>query len=366
MSVAKVSVIVPVYNTEQYLPKCIESILKQDLTEIEIICIDDNSDDNSLDILERYAKKDARLKVVKQENGNIGPGAARNKAIDMASGEYIAFVDSDDYIATNMLGELYEPAVQNDADVVICTIKKFTEDHRDKFPNCVYDKHMPARLESRSFTWIEIQDIIFKLRFSCVNKIYKQTFLDDYNIRFSEGIFYEDMIFTYKALLSARSMRFVRKDFVFNRKQRVGATTYSQSSRAYDAFIALKEVEDFIDAKPELHILKKRFEAFKFKKLLKYLPRNDAKHIENFYQRLKEFVANSDLENNPHLNDRYVKILQDIKNKTLTEYLLDEYWELTNENAFLKRDNSVRKLMLKIKGKMSAKVQNAVKGFKKG
>ena len=95
----KVSVVIPVYNVEDYLRDCLDSIVNQTLKDIEIICINDGSTDNSLEILEHYKSKDERIKVISQENGGIS--AARNKGIDLASGDYISFIDSDDYIDNN-------------------------------------------------------------------------------------------------------------------------------------------------------------------------------------------------------------------------------------------------------------------------
>ncbi|MBL0052071.1 MAG: glycosyltransferase family 2 protein [Bacteroidetes bacterium] len=108
MSGAKVSVIIPVYNTELYLNKCLDSVINQTLKEIEIICINDGSKDSSLDILKAYAKKDDRIIIIDKKNG--GQGLARNIAIKKATGEYLGFVDSDDWIAHDMFEKMYSSA----------------------------------------------------------------------------------------------------------------------------------------------------------------------------------------------------------------------------------------------------------------
>ena len=115
----KVSIIVPIYNSEKYMSKCIESILNQTLSEIEIILVNDGSTDNSGKIIDNYAKKDNRIKVIHQQNS--GPSVARNKGIRIAKGKYIGFVDSDDYIEPTMYEELYNNANNKNIEVAMCS-----------------------------------------------------------------------------------------------------------------------------------------------------------------------------------------------------------------------------------------------------
>ena len=113
----KVSVIIPVYNVELYLRECLDSIVNQTLKEIEIICIDDCSTDNSYSILEEYSKKDVRFRILKNIS-NIGSGPTRNIGIREAKGQYISFIDSDDYISNNYLNDLYNTAIKYNSDIV--------------------------------------------------------------------------------------------------------------------------------------------------------------------------------------------------------------------------------------------------------
>ena len=111
----KLSVIIPVYNVENYLRECLDSITSQTVKDIEIICIDDGSTDNSPKILKEYQKKDSRIKIITKENG--GQASARNLGIKKAQGEYIAFIDSDDFIESEMLEKLYTKAKDNNLDI---------------------------------------------------------------------------------------------------------------------------------------------------------------------------------------------------------------------------------------------------------
>lgn len=132
MTHPKVSVIVPIYNVEKYLDECIVSLLNQTLEDIEIILVDDESPDNCPKMCDEYANKDKRVKVIHKKNGGLG--FARNSGLDVATGEYVAFIDSDDFIDLDMIEHLYNVATEYNADEVRCGIKfyvggKFTERH---------------------------------------------------------------------------------------------------------------------------------------------------------------------------------------------------------------------------------------------
>lgn len=337
MQAIKVSVIIPVYNTEKYLIKCLDSVINQSLNSIEILCVDDGSTDGSFAILSNYAKKDKRLLVLKHNLGNRGPGFSRNFALSHAKGQYVAFIDSDDYVHLDMLKKMYNVAFEESADLVMCTIKKFNNTNDEKFAKCKYDKYIPKKLDPICFSWIELSDIIFKLRFTSCNKLYSRDYLVRNNLKFPEGIFYEDMVFTFKALLVASKMRIIRKNLYFNRKQREGSTTYLQDDKVFGALDAFDELGAFINENPEYKILETQFSAFKFKKLVKYLHRNDAKHIQSFYDTLKNYSSNPLLQQNKFLSEIDYRTLNQIKKNNMLEFIMHHYWETKKDNERLKR-----------------------------
>src|SRR5574344_2773158 len=132
----KVSLIIPVFNSEKYLDECLESAIGQTLTDIEIICVDDGSTDCSAEILHEYSKKDNRIKVLRQEN--LGQSTARNKGLKFASGEYIAFLDSDDFMKSDMLEKLYDKAKVENSDIVMSDIVVLNERTGEIFTNDTY------------------------------------------------------------------------------------------------------------------------------------------------------------------------------------------------------------------------------------
>jgi len=177
----KISVIVPFYNGEKYISKCIDSIINQTLKELEIILVDDGSTDKSKNIANEYAKKYKNIKYIYQKNGR--QGKARNNGLSHAKGEYISFIDSDDYISENMYEKMYNAAVKNNSDIVICDILKKYDDH---------DEYLSAH----EFSIIDINNVTKQEYFLCepgpCNKIFKRKFLNDNNFSFPEEIIDED------------------------------------------------------------------------------------------------------------------------------------------------------------------------------
>lgn len=180
----KVSVIIPVYNVERFLPRCLDSIVAQTLREIEIICVDDGSPDRSADILKRYAAQDGRIRIISQENRGLG--GARNRGFDAATGEFILYVDSDDWIDSDYCEKLYAAAVEADADVACCSIRKIRSS-REKW-TIRYD---------RVQIFSDVQEKFRVCRcppdFYVVNKLMSRKMLLRLGVRFRERICYEDV-----------------------------------------------------------------------------------------------------------------------------------------------------------------------------
>lgn len=228
----KVSVVVPVYNSEKYLPECLDSILNQSLKDIEIICVNDGSTDNSLDILNEYASKDNRIKVIAQTNTGNGAGSARNKGIETSKGEYISFIDSDDYIDENYLQKMYEAAKEYDVDVACSGVIK------EKENEC------KTQLEFNEIKASDNPDDNLKVSKSLPfpypwNKIYKREFIVSYGIKYEENIYFEDLIFT--PLVITRAEKLICVPGVFyhyiERKNSVSSTkSYANESDKQRAF----------------------------------------------------------------------------------------------------------------------------------
>ncbi len=184
---SKISIIIPVYNVEKYLNRCLDSIINQTFKDLEIICIDDGSTDTSSKILEEYASKDTRIKVIHQKNSGLS--AVRNKGIALASGEYISFIDSDDWIDLNFYERLYSSAKKYDADIAAAGIIRLNQ-HRQKF-YLKFSEEKTYTNTDEKFKICDIPDVNYVW-----NKIYKLEKIKNCKLNFIEGIVYEDLIYT--------------------------------------------------------------------------------------------------------------------------------------------------------------------------
>lgn len=195
----KVSVIVPVYNVEKFLSRCLDSLIRQTLEDIEIICVNDSSTDNSLSILQYYAKRDARISVISQ--ANQGVSVARNTGMKFATGEYIGFVDSDDWIDLNFYEKLYNAAKKEDADIACCSSIRVHDSGR-KLPKVTVKKYQVITGLNEKFR------VTNTPRMSYVwNKIYRRKNLLNRNIKFPVNVTCcEDVYFTIDALYSSRKI----------------------------------------------------------------------------------------------------------------------------------------------------------------
>lgn len=186
-----VSIIVPVYNTEEYLQKCLDSLTNQTLKNIEIICVNDGSTDNSLKILQDNAIKDDRIKIINQENKK--QGAARNAGMQVATGEYIGFVDSDDWVDLDFYEKLFIVAKKHNFDIALGTNVRAKKNINKKRLNIT---------EEKEYTTVQEKfDVNIQWKNPCpTNKIYKRDLFISHNIRWSEGVYCEDRLFTIKAV----------------------------------------------------------------------------------------------------------------------------------------------------------------------
>ena len=213
----KISVIVPVYNVEKYLEKCLTSLVNQTLKDIEIIVVNDGSPDNSQEIIDKYVKKYKQIKSYIKGNGGLSD--ARNYGIKKATGEYIAFVDSDDYVTENMYEVMYEKAKSNDFDMVVCNL------------NYVYpDKIKKAYSNVKSDT-SDIKSVMINIYPAAWNKIFKKELFKQ-GIEFKRGVWFEDVDFIYKLLPFVKKIGVVEEHFC-QYVQREGSITTTPNQKIY-------------------------------------------------------------------------------------------------------------------------------------
>lgn len=230
-----ISIIIPIYNREKYIDKCIESILAQTYTDWELILVDDGSTDSSGEIAESYAKDNERISVIHVENG--GMSWARNKGIEKTKGEYITFLDSDDELYPDSLKALLTALEGNDAEISIGSF--VYGEKKDKIPGNVCRERLYDSKEA-------IEDVLFqkKLLPSAWGKIYKRSLFD--KIRFREGIYYEDLDLFYKLFLEAKKIVYIDTPVYFYRDT-PGSILHEWKPKRLDVLEVTKRMEVFLE-----------------------------------------------------------------------------------------------------------------------
>lgn len=222
----KVSLIVPIYNSQNYLEKCIKSLISQTLKDIQIILINDGSTDNSEKIIKSF--DDERIVYISKNNEGIGK--TRNLGIDKATGEFLAFVDSDDYLNEHFCEYMYQKAVNDDCDLVVCD---FFED-RNTLVGIKFKDFKDTNLR-------ETPELINNINLGPCNKLYKKSLFDDKSNRFEENLKYEDAPFVVKMLLSANKIGKVN-DYLTYYVIHSNSETTIRDKRMYD----ILEITDII------------------------------------------------------------------------------------------------------------------------
>ena len=221
----KVSVVLPVYNVEGYLPKCLDSLVSQTLRDIEVICVDDGSTDRSGAIIDEYAAKDGRFRAIHQ--ANAGAGAARNVGMAAAVGEYLFFCDPDDWCGPEMLSGLVSRADKVEADVVLSGYVKV-----DGATGRILGEHMPSSKWpcDGSFDGSKMRKWVFNLaRHTVWDKLFRRSFVEREGIRFQEIPRYNDMLFCDLSLATAGRIAVLRQTGYFHRLARSGGLQATKS-----------------------------------------------------------------------------------------------------------------------------------------
>ncbi|MBR0351181.1 MAG: glycosyltransferase [Clostridia bacterium] len=228
----KVSIIVPVYNVEKYLEKCLDSLINQTLEDIEVIIVNDGSTDNSEKIIKKYMEANPNKFVyLTKENGGLSD--ARNFGIPYAKGEYIAFLDSDDYVEENMYKDMYELAIKDNSDMVECDfIWEYPNKQKIDVGEIYNGKHEMAQ----------------KVRVVAWNKLIKKEILEKAKIEFPKGYRYEDLEFTYKLIPYLEKVSFLKKPCV-HYIQRSNSISNTQNERTKEIFDILDHIVSFYKEK---------------------------------------------------------------------------------------------------------------------
>ena len=303
----KLSIIVPIYNVEKYLDKCLASLVNQTLKEIKIILVNDGSKDRSYEIIEKYLSYD-NIFYFYQENRGLSE--ARNLALKYAEGEYIGFVDSDDYIEPDMFEKMYQRAVKDNIDMVICNMDVVYEDRIEKHPISVDENKIYNRDEiiDEFLTKHSVNGFVF-------NKLFKAELFTEGKLLFEKGVKYEDIPVTFQAICKSNTFAFINEP-LYKYIQRNDSITRSISlqERKYlcEAFEnggkVLKENNIAnMDKKYSYYVLKGMMSAFRKMKLMKN--DNESKKIRELLLKVLKDNSNKFYKNEQLSYKDKIKIL---------------------------------------------------------
>ncbi len=301
---AKVSVIIPVYNLEKYLAQCLDSILSQTMDNIEILCVNDGSTDSSPVLLANYAKFDSRIKIINQQNRGLS--AARNAGIEASSTDYVIFVDGDDKVAPIMVEELYRNAVLNNSDMVYANSLWFRPD-RNRYFNVERGiaPHVELNFVNHPFSELTSDaELYFRLPQYAWCKIYKKSFLTYNNIYFPEGMIFEDILFFTRSYLKADRITFVNKFLYSYRLNRENSINSSGGREFFDIFKILRMSKDLFVTQGLWPKYRDRFLLFEMRTIIDKLNKIRPELKQPFSDEIKRVYSGMSL------NDYDMKFLQ--------------------------------------------------------
>lgn len=337
MNEVKISVIVPIYNVEKYLKKCLNSIINQSFREIEIICVNDGSTDNSIQILDEFARIDSRIKVINKENRGVG--AARKTGLDHSTGEYVEFVDSDDWLEKDALKKTYQNAVSNGSDVVLFSVNRYNEYNDEYLLNVGVDilnyfNNETIDYNNFNFNYKDIKPFLMNNSFSVWSKLYKHDFLKSHDFYFPEFLNFEDVPFHVQVLLFAKKISFCPGTIYYYRTSNDQSLSNSArvTNKVFDIFEIINKVESILIETKNMDEFKLEFSKFKVSQLSHWLKSSNVIFKENFFKLVKQNFEKMDLKedelNNLDIQTQniYNNVINSNSNRELE--LLEEKFEL--------------------------------------
>lgn len=296
-----ITVIVAVYNVEKYLNKCIESIISQTYHNLEIILVDDGSTDDSGKIIDNYAQNDKRIVPLHKENG--GQGEARNFALDIAKGEYISFVDGDDYLAEDYIEYLYQLKQKYDADISACTFKKIYRD--DEELDDINDEICVLN------TYEALEELLYQRRVipGPVCKLYRKELFN--NVRYPKGIYYEDLAVIYKLLEKCNNLIIGTKQKYYYVQRTNSTMRGTFNLKKLHRLLVANEMKEYLDEKyPILSVATSTRCFIAGLQLYREIPRGKAynEYRNEAWEQIRKYRLNAIKDKNAKLSTRIMAV----------------------------------------------------------
>ena len=336
----KISVIIPVYNVEDYLKDCLDSIISQSFDDIEIICVDDGSEDLSLDILKSYQKQDSRIKIITQENK--GPGAARNRGLDISNGEYIYFMDSDDYLEDGALAEMIQISEDKNLDLLMFKLINFNNETGEKDYNY---SNMPFldNIEKETFTYNDFKDNIFKVDVTVYTKLFKRELISDK--RFDEHLIHQDNLFYMDYIFDAERIYFLNK-CLYHRRIRPNSIITSSGKKQCDVITVFNKLGQKLKDRKLYDDVKEDFFIYTINGLY-YRYSLSKVYKKEFYAKIREDIISK--------QEEYMNEIDFDKIDAYSKTLFDNFLRFEDYNEF---DKAMKDYRRKKKVKKTEKEKN--------
>lgn len=333
----KVSILVPIFNVEKYLRECLDSLVAQTLEDIEIICINDGSTDSSPQIIDEYISNDSRVKVINKENS--GYGASMNMGLQLAQGEYIGIVESDDFVKNTMFEDLYNIAIKNDLDIVKSDFYYYLGGQTQARKAGKINKNFVGKVIS-----VKDEPYILKIQPSIWSSIYRNEFLKNNDIKFLEtpGASYQDTSFAFKTLSSANRIMMTNQAYLYYRQDNEASSVKSKE-KVYVICEEWDEISRFLENRPEIKSIVQDVKlSIQFNTYRWNASRIDKKFRDDFidkYQKtFKEFWDKNEIKKGFYKKSSKKELKMLLNNKDAYRKFIDDY-DLRLQKSLNRRKN---------------------------
>ena len=285
----KVSVVIPTYNSEKYLDECLKSVINQTFKDYEIIIVDNNSQDSTVEKINGYIEKYPKISLIRLDE-NLKQGIARNIGVQNSIGEYIMFVDSDDKVSPEFINKMYNKIISDGSDITICRWAPF-----DNKTGKINYKHgyanfhrLPEQFRKTSFTWKDIKEEFFSQSNVPWDKIYKKSFLIQKNVEFPGGMFFEDNVFSFDALIKAEKITVIDECLIYYRVNRKQAVTARCDETFFDYLKIFSKIKENLEKIGLYDEMKYHFINYKVRSMFWWWKKIEFKYKEQFFNMIKE------------------------------------------------------------------------------
>ncbi len=335
----KFSIVIPVYNVEPYIRTCLDSILNQTFGDFEVVCVDDGSTDKSLAILREYEAKDGRIKVYTEEN--LGSGVARNYGISMAKGEYLVFIDPDDWVEPDYLETVLDTFNKTGVEIVQFDYKKINEISK-KEQLYIY-QHENKKFGGKKnlfkepyYNWCDFKDArLFERRAMVWDKVYLMDFIKENKLEFAPTKHGEDNLFSFGAILKASKVFYLNK-VLYNYRFRPGSAVNRKSADLFCVIDNIRYLKEFLEQNNFLPELMKDFTVYKTKQIWGFYYNVPDDKKSEYLDKVKNVLSDKEFK---ELNDK-------IKNKGFS--WLEKVFSMKNRYDNAKKSKIITILGVKI------------------